>query len=240
MLVTNKDKRSKKGDSKRDAARRIRRSPIEPPESRIHKNPKRHNKNACPLCGEAIEKIASGGRRKNSCKHCGACLNRGLTCASCGTNRVWHGKLGTACRGCGAAYRLADYSATKMSHAQINIRKFEELLLTEFPELRDEIKDCRGLEHLIMMEFVIFTERACRSGDWKTVERCLRLSDKLRRNGNSKIKNAVYVSYLESLPRKGEVHDRLRMMMTANLSKGWDEILDYLSKLLGRNVRQAR
>ena len=124
-----------------------------------------------------------------------------------------------------------------MPQTQINCRKFEQLLLTAFPELRDEIKDERGLEHLIMTEFVILTERACRNGDWKTVERCLRLADKLLRNGNSKIKNAVYVSYLEKLPRKGKIHDRLRRMMTSNLRKGWDEILDYLSKLLGRDVR---
>lgn len=231
MLVTNKDKRSKKGDSKRDAARRIRRFPIEPRECRIRKNPKRHNKNVCPVCGETIEKTASGGRRKNSCKHCGAYLNRGLTCASCGTNRVWHGKLGTACRGCGAAYRLADYSETKMSHAQINSRKFEELLLTEFPDLRDEVKEWQGLDHLKMMEFVIFTKRACKRSDWGTVRKCLRLSDKLLRDGDSHIKNAVYVSYLESLPPKGKVHDRLRSMMTKDLRKGWDDILDYLSKV---------
>lgn len=231
MLVTNKDKRSKKGDSKRDAARRIRRFPIEPPESRIRKNPKRHNKNACPVCGETIERTASGGRRKNSCKHCGACLNKGLTCASCGTNRVWHGKLGTACRGCGAAYRLADYSETKMNHAQTNSRKFEELLLAEFPELQNEVKDCQGLDHLKMMEFALFTEQACKREDLKTVEKCLRLADKLLRQGDSYINNAVYVSYLETLPRKGKVHDRLRSVMTKDLRKGWDDILDYLSKV---------
>ena len=101
----------------------------------------------------------------------------------------------------------------------------------EFPELHDEIKNCHRLDHLVMMEFVVFTERACKSEDWKTVERCLRLADKLLRHGNSKVKNAVYVSYLESLPRKGNVHDRLRKMMTTDLRKGWDDILEYLSKL---------
>jgi hypothetical protein len=105
MLVTNKDKRTKKYDSKRDAARRIRRSPVEPAEIHIRRTPKRHNQNVCPVCGKAIERTASGGRRKHSCKHCGACLNRDLTCASCGTNRVWQGKGGAACWGCGATYR---------------------------------------------------------------------------------------------------------------------------------------
>jgi len=62
MLVTNKDKRSKKHDSKRDAARRIRHFTVEPVEPTIRNNPKRHNQNVCPLCGKGIEKTASGGK----------------------------------------------------------------------------------------------------------------------------------------------------------------------------------
>jgi hypothetical protein len=85
MLVSNNDKRSKNYDSKRDAAWRIRRSPVEPAETH-GRNPKRHNQNVCPVCGKAIERTASGGRCKHSCKHCGACLNRDFICATCGTS----------------------------------------------------------------------------------------------------------------------------------------------------------
>jgi hypothetical protein len=120
-----------------------------------------------------------------------------------------------------------------MAQAQIDSHKFAELLLTEFPELRDEIQEWRGLDHLQMMEFVLFTERACKREDWETVEKCLRLADKLLRLGDSKVRNAVYVSYLESLPRKGSVHDRLKKMMTTDLQRGWDDILTHLAKLLG-------
>lgn len=81
------------------------------------------------------------------------------------------------------------------------------------------------------MEFALFTEQACKREDLKTVEKCLRLADKLLRQGDSYINNAVYVSYLETLPRKGKVHDRLRSMMTKDLRKGWNDILDYLSKV---------
>src|SRR5262249_42153316 len=81
MLIVNKDKQSK-GDDKRTSARLIRRLPLN--DSRVHGNPKRHDQNACPLCGERIEKTASGGRRKHSCLECGATLNRGIVCESCG------------------------------------------------------------------------------------------------------------------------------------------------------------
>jgi hypothetical protein len=89
-----------------------------------------------------------------------------------------------------------------MSLAEIDSRKFVELLLTEFPELRDEAQECQGLVHLQMMEFALFTDRASKRGDWKSVDRCLRLADKLLRLGDYEISNAIYVSYLESLLSK--------------------------------------
>jgi len=81
------------------------------------------------------------------------------------------------------------------------------------------------------MEFALFTKELCERGEWDTAKKCLLIADKLLRHGDSDINDAVYVSYLEILPRKGEVHDRLRNMMTRELRKGWDDILDYLSKL---------
>ena len=118
-----------------------------------------------------------------------------------------------------------------MSQKKIDSQEFGELLLAEFPELREEISEYEGLDHLKMMEFALFTERACNREDLKTVERCLRLADRLLRDGDSQINNAVYVSYLETLPRKGKVHDQIRKMMTSDLRKGWHRILDYLSRL---------
>jgi coenzyme F420-reducing hydrogenase gamma subunit len=104
MLVTNKDKQSSGNDSKRGAARRLRHLPVESP---LRSNPNRHDQSVCPVCGEVIEKTASGGRRKHSCSKRGATLNKQLTCRSCGTNRVWQGKQGVACRGCGTEYKSA-------------------------------------------------------------------------------------------------------------------------------------
>jgi hypothetical protein len=120
-----------------------------------------------------------------------------------------------------------------MTQPPIDERKFAEILLVEFPELRDEIREYQDLAHLQMMEFALFINRACERGNWETVEKCLRLADRLLRFGDSEVNNAVYVSYLEILPRKGAIHDRLRKMMTNDLRRGWDDILDYLSKVSG-------
>ena len=62
----------------------------------------KHDQKACPLCGICIEKTARGGRRKYSCQHCGATINKLLVCDSCGTKRVWQSKKAAACSGCDA------------------------------------------------------------------------------------------------------------------------------------------
>src|SRR5580704_14982720 len=114
------------------------------------------------------------------------------------------------------------------SSAAIGELKFLELLLAEFPELRDECEGYEGLAHLQMMEFALFTARECKLGNLETVAKCLRLAHRLLQFGDSEIKNAVYVSYLECLPRKGDVHDQIRITMTSDLRQAWDDILDYL------------
>src|SRR5665213_2534877 len=100
MLITKKHKSSKKGDSKADANRRIRRTDFDSTQKTVSAG-KRHYQTTCPLCLARIEKTASGTRRKHNCSQCRATLNTQLVCESCGTKRVWQGKLGAACVGCG-------------------------------------------------------------------------------------------------------------------------------------------
>lgn len=122
-----------------------------------------------------------------------------------------------------------------MTQPDIGKQQFISLLLAEFPQLRDDIHEWQNQEHLQMMEFHLLTEKASTAGDWVTVDRCLRLADRLLLGGDSEIRNALHVSYLEHLPRAGEVHDRIREMMTPELRQAWDNILNYLSTLGGRD-----
>src|SRR5512133_591348 len=102
MRISNKEKQAV-SDNKALSGRLLRREPIA--DSHIRNAPKRHDPNACPICGARIQKTASGGRRKHSCEECGASINKAEVCASCGTRRIWQGTKGTACRGCGATYK---------------------------------------------------------------------------------------------------------------------------------------
>ena len=118
-----------------------------------------------------------------------------------------------------------------MAHGEIDGLKFAGLLLSEFPELREDVHEWHDLLHLQMMELQLLTERSIKAGDWNTVEKCLGFADTVFRDGNPEIRNAICVSYLESLPREGANHDRLRTAMTFELRQAWDRILDYLSSL---------
>ena|ERR1700757_302693 len=120
-----------------------------------------------------------------------------------------------------------------MGQTEIDWQKFAELLVAEFPQLRDDVHEWSGLLHVQMMEFYIVTEKAIKSGDWATVERCLRFADTLLHDGDREIRNAIHVSYLENLPREGGERDRIREVMTPDLLKAWDDVLAYLSTLRG-------
>jgi hypothetical protein len=122
---------------------------------------------------------------------------------------------------------------------EIGEQEFSQLVLTEFPQLGEDLEGWKGLDHLQMMEFGIFTQKAAEAGDWDTVEKCLRLADAFLRLGNTQIRNGIHVTFLEGLPRHGEVQDRIKQMMTPELRRAWIDIIAYLSTLGGNNERKV-
>ena len=67
----------------------------------IDKRAARKDPSRCPLCGTRLSHNAKGTRRMRHCDHCGGTLNRDIVCPFCQTYRVWTGKLGAVCHGCG-------------------------------------------------------------------------------------------------------------------------------------------
>jgi hypothetical protein len=120
-----------------------------------------------------------------------------------------------------------------MAQAEIDGRKFADILIAEFPQLRDDVEEWHGLVHLQMMEFLLVTEKAIKAGDRAAMDRCLRLADTLLHYGDEEIRNAVHVSYLEHLPRESDDHHRISEAMTPDLRKAWNDILAYLSTIRG-------
>jgi hypothetical protein len=112
---------------------------------------------------------------------------------------------------------------------------FERLVLAEFPSLRPDFEEWKGLLDLQMMEFEIFTEKAAAAGQSEILERCLRLADLFIREGDKSLWNALHVSFLENLPRQGDVYRTLRQKMSPVLCKGWDDIVAYVSSGSGND-----
>lgn len=115
----------------------------------------------------------------------------------------------------------------------LNEQDFVRLVLDEFPSLRNDFEEWEGLLHLQMMEFEIFTEKAAATNQRERLERCLRLADLFMTEGDEYLWNALGVSFLEHLPRQGDVHHVLRQAMSLGLCKEWDNIVAYMNSTSG-------
>lgn len=62
---------------------------------------KRKRAGICPICMEKLQKNAKGTRYERVCRECGSVYRQKIICPSCGTRRVWTGKHGDWCKGCG-------------------------------------------------------------------------------------------------------------------------------------------
>jgi hypothetical protein len=104
-------------------------------------------------------------------------------------------------------------------------------LLTEFPELRDEIESDEGLLHMQMGSFSRTTQEAITAGDFETLRRQFSLANSFFREGTPDLQNAFYVSYLEHLDFDGANGQRAKALMPMELHKGWQEIMEYWDEL---------
>ena len=105
------------------------------------------------------------------------------------------------------------------------------MLLETFPEIEPALSEWEELDHLKMAEFQRFTAAAAERNDWQLVRRCLDLADRLFRDGDAYINNAVYVSFLENVDNTSEWWPRLREMMSPELQHGHDEMEEFWKKV---------
>ena len=77
--------------------------------------------------------------------------------------------------------------------------RFVQLVLTEFPQLREEFDEAEGLLHLEMATFSRFAQRAIERNDLDTLKGCYRLLAGIMKTAPPEVENAIYVSFLEHL-----------------------------------------
>ena len=72
--------------------------------SKSDKHSARKKSGNCPVCLSKLKKNSKRTRYERKCNTCGAVLQKHVTCLFCGTNRVWMGRKGNYCKGCGNPY----------------------------------------------------------------------------------------------------------------------------------------
>lgn len=112
---------------------------------------------------------------------------------------------------------------------------FPQLVISSFPSLKEEIEDDDDLLHLQMATLLRFCQSAVESGDLETGRKCVQLVDNVFADCDDKVKNAVYVSFLENVVSEGPVFQ----VLTPRLKVGWTEIMDYLDEL-DKNIKNSK
>jgi hypothetical protein len=113
----------------------------------------------------------------------------------------------------------------------MNGEEFIASLLTEFPELSEEVRDNEGLLHVQVGAFARRTEEAIARDDLACVDRCFALAHRAFHDADPPLKNAIYVSYLENLDFDGAHGPAAQHRMSPLLRQGYAEIMDYLAML---------
>lgn len=82
-----------------------------------------------------------------------------------------------------------------------------------------------------MAAFREFMEKAVVDNNWDLVTNCLRVLERIFKNADYSIKNAVYVSFLEQIDLSKPSRDRLTELMSPVLLHAHEQIDEYLIQL---------
>ena len=180
-------------------------------------------------------KTARGARYERRCLSCCATFQKTLKCLDCGTNRVWQGPEGTACKGCGRKALEGDGWIMRLD--LVSAHDVWRRIKADFPELAEAIEYDKDSVHMSLGELESFANRAIACGDFPTLERAYAFVLDLALEGEElhpNVLNAIHVSFLEGLNfghiRNGEkakdlLPDVLKGMwerqMAHNRSIGW-------------------
>ena len=112
-----------------------------------------------------------------------------------------------------------------------NAGDFVRMVLTRFPELRDEFDENPELYHVQIGDFARFTMQAKSAGDWDRYSGCIEIANELWKKPDDYLLNALNVSYLEHLEFDGPNGAKAWDLLPAPLKQGWQNMQDYLDNL---------
>ncbi len=128
------------------------------------------------------------------------------------------------------------------TNAKVTGHTFARELIAEFPELAAEIEDRAEAdeEYLPAGELRMFTEKAIGDGNFDLVRRCFEFVDRVYMDCDYDTWNEITVSYLEDLDLSHPNGKRARDLLPESLVRGWQELDDYLTELLGNLWRKDK
>jgi hypothetical protein len=116
----------------------------------------------------------------------------------------------------------------------LNHNDFIRLLGEQFPEIAGSIDDfAKGILHMEMGHFSHHSMDALKAGQWDQLARHFSLAERLLKDGDEALQNAVNVSYLENLPLylEGREYAKGLALMSPYLRAEWTAMQDYLDQL---------
>jgi len=129
-----------------------------------------------------------------------------------------------------ASYPKRYFPMKTIKHDDLVLR-----LKDEFPVIIEELEDeaWTGLLHFEVSCLARHTQQQIDEGNKKELTRCFESARQFMLYGDEKVKNAMYVSYLEHLDFRDGRHRRQWAMklMPQPLAKGYREIHEYLDTL---------
>jgi hypothetical protein len=146
-------------------------------------------------------------------------------------------------RGAGPEVRVADNSLiaelcdtipTRRINALVDATAFQKLLVSKFPTLQRDLGEWKALDHLQVMEFLMFTQSAIEGRSFDVVFECFEIATAALKDGDESLRNAIFVSYLEGLDLRSDAGKQAAELMPQELREARHAVLDYDKRLLGR------
>ncbi|CAN5131645.1 hypothetical protein BH09BAC5_BH09BAC5_07730 [soil metagenome] len=116
----------------------------------------------------------------------------------------------------------------KFKHKMITENEVSDILGEELPEINNELEKLSNLSNIYktMQCFADYTKQLIRKGNLKEVKHCFLVAEKILKNGNGTVKNAVENCYLYSVSTiidiASPMNQAVKKLLTSSLKKEYD------------------
>jgi len=124
-----------------------------------------------------------------------------------------------------------------VTEAVLPAKDFVSIISSSFPELKPEMENASDSIYLQMMEFKSYALRLAKLDDDDKLRHCIDVLDRAVKLGDSDLKTAACVSFIEHIDRSNKAGRKLFSMLTPELRRVWSEMQDYVNPRGGNGRR---